>query len=221
MKIAHISDVHIHNNKYHEEYRIVFSQLYSKLKKQKPDIIVITGDVAHSKNNISPEFVQMCSEFFDNLQQIALLLIVPGNHDGILSNHDRQDALTPIVDILIKKGANIKYLKKSCEFHYDDQFCFNNMSIFDRPGWVKPTKPEKVNIALYHGTINGVSTDAGFVLTRGEDNIDIFNEMDFALLGDIHKANQVVKSREIHREISEDEKEKYIKEGWEIVEEIE
>lgn len=190
MLIAHISDVHIHNNKYHDEYRKVFSSLYKKLKEQKPDVIVITGDLAHSKNNISPEFVELCSWFLDELAKIAEVIVVPGNHDGILSNLDRQDALSPIINILANKGCNIKYLKQSCEYHYNDEFCFNNMSIFDRSGWIKPTNPEKVNIALYHGTIRGCLTDAGFQMTRGDDDLDIFEGMDYGLLGDIHKANQ-------------------------------
>lgn len=190
MRIAHISDVHIHNNKYHEEYRIVFEKLFVKLKEQKPDVIAITGDLAHSKNNISPEFVELCSWFLDKLSEIAETIVVPGNHDGILNNLDRQDALSPIINILSNKGCNIKYLKQSCEYHYNDEFCFNNMSIFDRKGWVKPTDMSKVNIALYHGTIRGCQTDAGFVMTRGDDEIDIFEGFDYGLLGDIHKSNQ-------------------------------
>ena len=34
MKFAHISDTHIKNLKYHYEYRVVFEQLYEKLKQE-------------------------------------------------------------------------------------------------------------------------------------------------------------------------------------------
>ena len=43
MKFAHIADTHIRNLKYHKEYREVFSQLYDKLKKEKPDYIFHLG----------------------------------------------------------------------------------------------------------------------------------------------------------------------------------
>ena len=100
MKFAHISDTHIKNLKYHYEYRIVFEQLYESLREQEIDYIVHCGDIAHTKTQISPEFVEMCSDFFRNLAEIAPTYIILGNHDGNLKNSSRQDALTPIVDAL-------------------------------------------------------------------------------------------------------------------------
>jgi 3',5'-cyclic AMP phosphodiesterase CpdA len=37
MKIAHISDTHIRNLKYHYEYKMAFADLYNKLKQMSPD----------------------------------------------------------------------------------------------------------------------------------------------------------------------------------------
>ena len=51
MRIAHISDTHIRNLKYHYEYKQAFADLYNKLRDQKPDIIVHTGDIAHTKTH--------------------------------------------------------------------------------------------------------------------------------------------------------------------------
>ena len=48
IKIAHVSDIHVRKLKYHKEYRAVFEQLYEKLKEEKPDIIVNTGDTFHT-----------------------------------------------------------------------------------------------------------------------------------------------------------------------------
>ena len=51
-KIYHISDIHIHLNFKHDEYREVFSKLYDVLKqepKPKNSCVVITGDILHSK----------------------------------------------------------------------------------------------------------------------------------------------------------------------------
>ena len=86
MKFAHISDTHIKNLKYHYEYKIVFDKLYQELRNRNIDYIVHTGDIAHTKTQISPEFVEMCSDFFRTLAEIAPTYIILGNHDGNLKN---------------------------------------------------------------------------------------------------------------------------------------
>jgi len=100
MKFAHIADVHIKNLKYHDIYEDVFQQLYRKLEEEKVHKIIICGDIAHTKTNISPEFVQIAGRFFTELADIAPLYIILGNHDGNLKNLDRQDAITLSVEAL-------------------------------------------------------------------------------------------------------------------------
>ena len=152
-KIAHISDTHIRNLKYHKEYRAVFSQMYDQLRKDKPDIIVHCGDLAHTKVNLSPEYFDLATNFLKNLADIAPLIIIPGNHDGNLRNTARQDAITPLVTAL--DHPQIHLLRASGEFVWDDNLTFNVLSVFDTESWVKPTEKEKINIALYHGSISG------------------------------------------------------------------
>ncbi len=45
---AHISDTHIRNVKYHEEYRKVFADIYESLENEKPDYIIHSGVIAHT-----------------------------------------------------------------------------------------------------------------------------------------------------------------------------
>ena len=185
MKFAHIADTHIKNLKYHKEYKAVFKQLYATLKEREVDYIIHCGDIAHTKTQISPEFVELCSDFLKNLADIAPTYIILGNHDGNLRNSYRQDAITPIVDALAHK--NLHLLKNAGETHLDDKFCLNVLSVFDEDNWVKPTNPDKINIGLYHGAIKYSRTDIGFVMEHGEHNISIFDDCDYAMLGDIHK----------------------------------
>jgi DNA repair exonuclease SbcCD ATPase subunit/DNA repair exonuclease SbcCD nuclease subunit len=185
LKFAHISDTHIKNLKYHYEYRIVFDQLYQSLREQEVDYIVHCGDIAHTKTQISPEFVEMCSDFFRSLAEIAPTYIILGNHDGNLKNSSRQDALTPIVDAL--NLPRLHLLKDSGETHLNDDFCLNVLSVFDRDNWVKPSNTDKINIALYHGSISRCQTDTNWTMSFGEDEITIFDDFDFAMLGDIHR----------------------------------
>ena len=185
MKFAHISDTHIKNLKYHYEYRIVFEQLYQVLREQEVDYIVHCGDIAHTKTQISPEFVEMCSDFFRSLAEIAPTYIILGNHDGNLKNSSRQDALTPIVDAL--NLPTLHLLKNSGETYIGDNFCLNVLSVFDRDSWIEPTDTNKINIALYHGAISRCQTDTNWTMSFGEDEISIFDNFDFAMLGDIHR----------------------------------
>ena len=188
MRFAHIADTHIRNLKYHKEYREVFSKLYESLKEQKVDYIVHCGDIAHTKTQISPEFVDLCSDFLKNLADIAPTYVILGNHDGNLRNSSRQDALTPIANAL--GHSNLYLLKESGEVQIDNLFTLNVLSVFDRENWRQPTDYKKINIALYHGSISNCKTDLGWVMERGEDDIGIFNSFDYGFLGDIHKTNQ-------------------------------
>jgi len=190
MKFAHIADTHIKNLKYHLEYKVVFEKLYEQLRKEKVDYIIHCGDIAHTKTQLSPEFVEMCTDFFRNLANIAPTYIILGNHDGNLKNSNRQDAITPIVDAL--EHANLHLLKDSGEVVLNDNFALNVLSVFDVDNWCDPSDNNRVNIALYHGSISGCKTDHDWVMEYGENDVSIFDQFDYAFLGDIHKTNQVL-----------------------------
>ncbi len=182
---AHISDTHIRNVKYHEEYKKVFKDIYESLENDKPDYIIHTGDIAHTKTQLSPEYFEICADFLKNLADIAPTYIILGNHDGNLKNDDRQDAITPIVEAL--QHPNLHLLKNSGETQLSDLFCLNVLSVFDRDNWVSPSDTNMVNIALYHGAIRGCVINDEWSLENGEDDINIFTNFDFAMLGDIHR----------------------------------
>jgi len=188
-KIAHIADTHIRNLKYHEEYRIAFRDLYEKLANDSPDCIVHCGDLAHTKTQLSPEYFQLCAEFLASLANIAPTYVILGNHDGNLKNDSRQDAVTPIVNAL--RHPNLHLLKNSGETTIQGDLVLNVLSVFDRENWIKPTDQSKINVALYHGAIAGSMTGANWTMDQGDDNADIFRDFDFAMLGDIHRQQQL------------------------------
>jgi len=184
-RIAHISDTHIRNLKYHEEYRHVFKEIYDSLKQEQPDYIIHTGDLAHTKTQLSPEYFEMASNFLKSLADIAPTIMILGNHDGNLKNGDRQDAVTPIIEAL--QHPNFTLLKNSGEYSPEPGLTFNVLSVFDRESWQRPSNPNSINIALYHGAIFGSQVGSGFGLEHGEDDIAIFKHFDYAMLGDIHR----------------------------------
>ena len=192
MRIAHISDTHIRNYDRQDQYKAIFKSLYKSVRENKIEYIIHTGDIAHKKTSISPEYVEICSDFLRNLESVAPTYVILGNHDGNLRNSDRQDALTPIVDAL--RLENLFLLKNSGEYSVNEELTLNVLSVFDTDNWVKtPTDDSKINIALYHGGIRGSQTDIGWDIKVDHDT-GIFNPFDYAMLGDIHKSNQILDS---------------------------
>ena len=189
-KLLHVSDTHIRNLKYHSEYRQIFEKIYRIAREQQVDYIVHCGDLAHTKTQLSPEYFELATDFLKNLADIAPTYIILGNHDGNLKNDSRQDAVTPIVQAL--QHPELHLLKDSGETQINNDICLNVLSVFDEENWQKISDKEKINIALYHGSVAGVSTDTGWVMDHGDHDISVFEGFDYVFLGDIHKTNQIL-----------------------------
>jgi len=89
-KILHVADIHIRNFKRHKEYRQVFRKLYKDARLlPKNSLIYVAGDIVHTKTDISPELVELTSEFFRKLADIRPTVVITGNHDANLNNSSR------------------------------------------------------------------------------------------------------------------------------------
>ena len=189
-RFAHIADTHIRNLRYHDEYRYIFEKMYKDIKERNVDYIVHCGDIAHTKTKISPEYVSLATEFLNNLADIAPLIVILGNHDGQINNKSREDSVSPIIRSM--KDKNVIFLKDSCEYRLTDDITLNVMSIFGEAekSWVEPSDESKINIALFHGSVNGCEVDSGFTITNGDIDLEYLEKFDFAFLGDIHKTAQ-------------------------------
>ncbi|WP_230677605.1 metallophosphoesterase, partial [Streptococcus pneumoniae] len=62
--------------------------------------IVITGDIAHQKINISNEQLMLTSWLLNKLTEFGKVVIIPGNHDFLENNTERLDSITPVVELL-------------------------------------------------------------------------------------------------------------------------
>ena len=193
-KIYHIADVHIRNLKRHSEYRDVFSQLYGYILStmSETDIIVVAGDIVHAKTDMSPEVVNLTQEFFSRLSDLLPTIVIPGNHDANLSNPSRMDALQPIVNAL--RLPKLHYIRDSGYWHIANCI-FTHQSVFDdSPGFPSPLDVALCDhkIALFHGPVDKIITDHGFVIENKKINVSNFDGYDLVLLGDIHKPNNAV-----------------------------
>lgn len=193
-KIVQISDIHWRGIARHDEYTESFERLFETLRRRiKPDLIINTGDTFHTKTQgITPEVIEKLSWMFRSLADIAPSITILGNHDGNLTNSDRQDIISPIHEAINHSDAYL--YKKSGTYPLprdvkgSNRFALHVFSPFDEDGWkaIKPIQ-DKVNIALFHGSISGCKTDTEWKMEHGERDVSFFTGMDFTMLGDIHK----------------------------------
>ena len=186
-KCIHISDIHFRGLSRHDEYRRSFVKFFKKAKELNPDLIYIGGDIVHSKTQgISPELIDLLSWWFTELANIAPTHVILGNHDGLIMNKHRQDAISPILSAL--NNPNIFLYKDSGTYPTGVKgYNWSVFSCFDEDGWkdVKPVEGE-INIATFHGGVMGSKTDINWDID-GEVDTGFFDGYDFAFLGDIHK----------------------------------
>tara|TARA_R110001583_G_scaffold78667_1_gene213068 strand:+ start:99940 stop:100728 length:789 start_codon:yes stop_codon:yes gene_type:complete len=183
-KIVHFSDLHLKLFKQHELYKTQLKKCFEKWSELKPDRIVFTGDLVHSKNQITPELINLVSWVMIECAKICKSVFLVGNHDFLENNHNRLDALTPIVENL--NNPNVVYYKD--EGVYEDEnvewVVYSLYNDNQKPNMVDTTT--KHRIGLYHGAIRGLTTDLGFEFDTAND-VSIFKGLDVVLAGDIHK----------------------------------
>ena len=111
--IVHIADCHVKLNKRHDEYQEAFDRFFESIASLPQDktCVCIVGDILHSKNEISPEAIDTCHHLLRGCADRFATILVSGNHDSLLSNKNRMDSLTPIVDAI--NHPNLFYLKAS------------------------------------------------------------------------------------------------------------
>ena len=187
-KIFHISDIHIRLFQRMEEYQYVFSLLYDELRKSKygaENIIVVTGDIVHSKNELSPECDMLTFDFLSSLSKIFPTFVIAGNHDALLNNRHRIDTLSSILHQ--RETNNLYYLKNTDIFNYKNLYFYvDSLLDDDSIDMTNRCANDGVHVALFHGGIRGWKNANGYVSDHGEKYIQDFSAMDYVLLGDIH-----------------------------------
>lgn len=193
-KIVHIADIHIRTIQLHELYKNQFDKLLNELHEKAAQWtaegirweeirIVIAGDIAHQKINISNEQLMLTAWFLNRLSSYGKVVIIPGNHDFLENNTQRLDSITPVVDLLDNK--NIVYYKDKGVYE-DENIDWVVYSLYqhnERPDF---KANDRLQVGLFHGPIQGMSTDLGFQFDDAYDRLN-FVGLDLLLCGDIHK----------------------------------
>ena len=182
-KLVHFSDLHIRLFKDHDLYRSILIDMLNQFREIQPDRIVFTGDLVHSKNQMTPELIEFVAWILTECSKIAKTVLIIGNHDFLENNMSRLDALTPIIDSL--QDENIAYLKSRGEYE-DENVDWVVFSLMDHNIPPDIEKTGRVKIGLFHGPVQGLTTDIGYKFDSGFDS-DKFKGCDLVLCGDIHK----------------------------------
>jgi DNA repair exonuclease SbcCD nuclease subunit len=194
-KVIHTADIHLRTMRLHDEYKEVFKQTMTDIKNliqgfEREEVrIVIAGDLVHQKIIISNEQLLLGTWFLRELDKIAPVIIIAGNHDLLENNKDRMDSITPMIKFL--PDSNINYFKTS-ECFKDDNIVWCVYSIFEgnsRPN-IEAARAEfgndKTYIGLYHAPVMNAKTDIGYEIDHGA-GLEHFEGCDIVMLGDIHK----------------------------------
>lgn len=214
--IFHISDIHIRTLKRHKEYREVFKNMFDTIDAHRTvgSIAVVTGDIVHSKLDMSPELVQMLIEFFNGFTLPTIVIL--GNHDMNLNNMHRIDAISPILNVTT--NPYIHFIRDNAVYQIA-QCTFNHMPVDIPPAdYIRANEfDSEYKIALHHGAVNSAKTDIGYLISNQHVNTDLFDGHDLVLLGDIHKPNQILQEYEYEEmEIDEQQLQSYLNLGWQI-----
>ena len=196
-RIIHIADLHIRTIQMHDLYKNQFDKLLKEIGvkflewadegiSHNEIRIVIVGDIAHQKINISNEQLLLTSWFLKELTNYGKVVIIPGNHDFLENNVQRMDSITPVVELL--DNPHITYLKDSGDYvDTDGLIQWVVYSLYQHNVRPEFTKQEGLlTVGLFHGPIMGLSTDMGFEFEDAYDQLN-FVGLDLLLCGDIHK----------------------------------
>ena len=221
MKIIHLADLHIGKrvNEFSmiDDQKYILNQILEIIDKEKPDAVIIAGDV-YDKQVPSIEAVELLDSFISDIsKRKTTTFIISGNHDSAerLAFGSSLMAMGKIYISPVYNGKISKYtLKKdfgSANFY---------LLPFVKPNHVKRFFPDEkiesytdairvvvdnlkldtseINILIAHQFVTGASrTESEEISVGGLDNVDasVFEDFDYVALGHIHRPQKICTER--------------------------
>ena len=217
MKIIHLADLHIGKrvNEFSmiDDQKYILNQILEIIDKEKPDAVIIAGDV-YDKQVPSIEAVELLDSFISDIsKRKTTTFIISGNHDSAerLAFGSTLMAMGKIYISPVYNGKISKYTLK-------DDFGSANFYLlpFVKPSHVKRFFPDEkiesytdaikvvvdnlkldtseINILIAHQFVTGASrTESEEISVGGLDNVDasVFEDFDYVALGHIHRPQKI------------------------------
>ena len=205
--LYHISDINIHCEKRHQEYKQIFLDFVNDIKTENT-AVVITGNLLNTKNRITSEEIILAREFIFNISLKCPVIIIPGNND----KHENINAIIshgnlPIQNInyIYEKGC---YTLNNIDFIYlysSDQYSSNNSississnnSISSISSNNSISSKNKITIALHYGVVGKCILYNGKYSTNKKINVETFEPFDYTFLGGISNTQFLDKNKKI------------------------
>jgi DNA repair exonuclease SbcCD nuclease subunit len=202
--VLHTGDIHVYSNIRFDEYNEQLMKFIEKCKElsepyEKDEVrIVICGDIVHNKLTISNDQMVLVANFIRELEKIAKVIVISGNHDTIINNVTKKDTLSGVFETAQFENAFYLDLELGFQSGYiiDDNITWVVYSIYN--GYMKPDfekaiedYPNNTVVGLYHGDIVGGKYYNGMVMENGLSK-EAFNGCNCVMMGHIHK-RQVIK----------------------------
>ena len=131
MRLIHLADIHIQDRRF-DEYRAVWADTLRAIKRELTDntVIVIAGDLFDTKTRISAQNLADAIEFLGDLDKLAHVVVIPGNHDMNMNTKKALDLITPIV-------GESKRLSRTTYWRESGSYCHLGSTSW----WWCPTAP--------------------------------------------------------------------------------
>ncbi len=214
MKFLHLSDLHLGKRigeiSLIEDQKYILNQILNIADREKPDGILIAGDV-YDKSVPSVEAITVLDDFLVDISNRNISVFV------ISGNHDSAERLSFGNRLMDMKGVYVSptYKGDAKKITLTDEFGEVNVYMlpFIKPSAVRQLFPEKVisdytdaldvaicnmnidnkerNILITHQFVTGASRcESEEISVGGTDNVngEIFKEFDYVALGHIHRA---------------------------------
>lgn len=188
-EIVHISDLHVRRDSRVEEFDLVVERLCRKLSETPLEgkVVVVTGDVVHDNNQLSPGLVLRTLDYLTRLALLCPTFVIAGNHDAVVRNNSIVDSLTAILAKRCPPG--LFYLRETGLYRFRNLVFGVASRVGEDRGCVPlvPTSPAVTRVALFHGSVEGARhLDGQESTVRGAVPLAAFEGYDMVLLGDFH-----------------------------------
>ena len=192
-KWFHISDIHIPERKGFNDYKILFDELFKKIKKYgKPyenTIILITGNLLDKGAfSMDPKTHELCCYFYEGMLNYCDIFTIHGNRDLIGSTkYSNNNPLEHIIGNNFSK----KFKNKSYILNNNSNYVYNDIVLcptqYNTRELTKCVVKNKFSIGLYNGLIYNQIEKEFFSVEDFEKNYDSTH------LGYIHKRQNLSK----------------------------
>ncbi|MBQ2815568.1 MAG: exonuclease SbcCD subunit D [Clostridia bacterium] len=217
MKFLHLSDLHIgmrlNDFSLQDDQRFILSQIVDIAKNEKPDAVVIAGDI-YDKSIPSVEGVRLFDDFLTDLAEINIpILAISGNHDSAerLSFGTRLMKISGVHIASTFSGAPecikltdsfgeisfwlLPFIKPATvrRFFPENEIVSYNDAVKVAIDAAKINTDER-NVLVAHQFVTGaITSDSEQITTGGIDNVDaeLFDAFDYVALGHIHKPQKI------------------------------